>query len=233
MNKKELLMKGLKTGIPICMGYFAVAITFGLQAGMGGLGVIETTLISLTNLTSAGQFGGLEVIINQGSYLELALSQLILNLRYILMSISLSQKIDQEASLFQRLIISHGITDEIFGVSMMEEGKLSPYFSYGVILISTLGWVGGTFVGVSLGNILPMHLLNALGIAIYGMFLAVIIPSAKKNRTLLLVIIVSMLVSGLFEVLPLLNQISSGFKIIIVTIIIAGVFAYKYPVKEG
>lgn len=232
LSKKDLLKQGFKDGIPICLGYFAVSITFGLQCGIGGLTIFQATLLSLTNLTSAGQFGGLEVIVAQGSYFEMALSQLILNLRYILMSTSLSQKLDRKSSILQRMIVSHGITDEIFGVSMLTKGTLSPYYSYGVMSCAIPGWVGGTFVGIAIGNVLPLDILNALSIAIYGMFLAVIIPPAKTDKVILLVVIISMIVSGLFEILPVLNTISSGFKIIIVTLIVATLAAYFFPVKE-
>ncbi len=232
MSKKELWIQGMKDGIPICVGYFAVSLTFGIQCGIGGLSIFEAVMISITNLTSAGQFGGLNLIVARASYFEMLFTQLILNIRYVLMSTSLSQKIEKETSLFQRLIVSHGITDEIFGISMLQKGKLSPYYSYGAMSVAIPGWTIGTLVGISLGNILPLNLLNALSIAIYGMFLAVIIPPAKKNKKILLVVILSMMLSGLFEILPILNQISSGFKIIIVTIIVASWAAYKFPIKE-
>jgi len=232
ISKIDLWKQGFKDGIPICLGYFAVSVTFGLQCGIGGLSIFQATLLSFTNLTSAGQFGGLELIIAQASYAEMAFTQLILNLRYLLMSTSLSQKLDSQASIVQRMIVSHGITDEIFGVSMLTKGKLSPYYSYGVMSCAIPGWVFGTFVGIAIGNVLPLNILNALSMAIYGMFLAVIIPPAKKNKVILLVVVLSMILSGLFEILPILNQISSGFKIIIVTLIIASLAAYFFPVKE-
>lgn len=232
VSKLDLWKQGFKDGIPICLGYFAVSFTFGLQCGMGGLSIFEATLISFTNLTSAGQFGGLDLIISQASYLEMAFTQLILNLRYILMSTSLSQKLDTKATIVQRLIVSHGITDEIFGVSMLTKGRLSPYYSYGVMSAAIPGWTIGTFVGIAIGNVLPNNVLNALSIAIYGMFIAIVIPPAKKDKIILLVVILSMFLSWLFSVLPLLNTISSGFKIIIVTLIIATLAAYFFPVKE-
>lgn len=232
-SKKELWKQGFKDGIPIGLGYFAVSLTFGLQCGIAGLSIFEATLISISNLTSAGQFGGLELIVAQASYIEMAFTQLILNLRYVLMSTSLSQKLDQRSSLLQRMIVSHGITDEIFGVSMAVKGKLSPYYSYGAMSCAVPGWTFGTFVGIAIGNVLPLDILNALSIAIYGMFIAIIIPPAKKNKTIMLVVILSMITSWLFEVLPVLNLISSGFKIIIVTLIIACFAAYFFPVEEG
>ena len=233
LSKGELWKKGFKDGIPIGLGYFAVSLTFGLQCGIVGLGVFESTLLSFTNLTSAGQFGGLELIASQASYFEMAFTQFILNLRYILMSTSLSQKLDMKTSIPHRLLMSHGITDEIFGISMAVKGVLSPYYNYGAMSIAIPCWTLGTLTGVSIGNVLPLDILNALSIAIYGMFIAIIIPPAKKNRMILGLIIVSMITSLLFEVLPILNLISSGFKIIVVTIIIAGLAAYFFPVEEG
>lgn len=232
LTKKELWKQGFKDGIPICLGYFAVSFTFGLQCGIGGLSILEATLISFTNLTSAGQFGGLELIVAQSSYIEMAFTQLILNLRYILMSTSLSQKLEKNTSLLHRMIMSHGITDEIFGISMMRKGRLSPYYSYGAMSAAIPGWTFGTFCGITIGNVLPIDILNALSIAIYGMFIAIIVPPAKNNKVILAIVIVSMLMSGLFSILPILNKISSGFKIIIVTLIIASVAAYFFPVKE-
>ena len=232
LSKKDIWKQGFKDGIPIGLGYFAVSLTFGLQCGIVGLGIFESTLLSFTNLTSAGQFGGLELIAAQASYFEMAFTQFILNLRYILMSTSLSQKLDMKTSIPHRLLVSHGITDEIFGISMAVKGVLSPYYNYGAMSIAIPCWTLGTLTGVAIGNVLPLDILNALSIAIYGMFIAIIIPPAKKNRMILGLIIVSMITSWLFEVLPILNLISSGFKIIIVTILIAGLAAYFFPVEE-
>jgi predicted branched-subunit amino acid permease len=232
LSKKELIKKGIKDGIPICMGYFAVSLTFGIQCGIGGLTVFQAVLISITNLTSAGQFGGLELILAKASYIEMLFTEMVLNIRYLLMSTSLSQKIEKGTSLKHRLLMSYGITDEIFGVSMLVEGRLSPYYTYGVMIVSIFGWVFGTFVGVSLGNFMPSQILDALSIAIYAMFIAIIIPPAKKDKIILLVVIASMTISGLFTVLPILNTISSGFRIIIVTLLVASLAAYKFPIKD-
>lgn len=230
--KRELWIKGVKDAIPIGVGYFTVSLTFGLQASIGGLSVIEATVLSLSCLTSAGQFGGLELIIVQASYFEIALTQLILNMRYILMSTSLSQKIDKNASILQRMVVSHGITDEIYGVSMMQDGRISPYYSYGLMTSGMIGWGAGTFIGATLGNILPVNILNALGLALYGMFIAIIIPPAKHNNKIMIIVITSMIVSSLFAILPIINQISSGFRIIIITLFLASLFAYLFPIEE-
>lgn len=224
--------KGLKDGIPIGLGYFAVSFTFGMMAVAGGLSIFQAVLISLTNLTSAGQFAGLEIMIAAGSYWEMALTQLIINLRYCLMSFSLSQKLRRDVSWAHRYLVAFGVTDEIFGVSASQEGKVSPCYNYGVMCVAIPGWTLGTLVGAISGNLLPAFMMSALSVAIYGMFLAVVIPPAKTNRAVLGVVIGAMAVSSLFAVVPVLKKVSSGFVIIITTVLVAGVAAYACPVKE-
>ena len=232
MNKTSF-GKGLQDGIPIGLGYFAVSFTFGIMAIQSGLTSWQAVLISLTNLTSAGQFAGIGIIAAGGSLWEMALTQLVINLRYCLMSCALSQKIDPEAPLIHRFFIAYGVTDEIFGVTVCKGGKLSPFYSYGVIFISVFGWVFGTFLGILSGNILPARVVSALSVALYGMFLAIIIPPARNNRVLAGVVVISMAASLLFDKTPGLRNISSGFRIIIITLIIAGIAAYFFPVKEA
>lgn len=228
----ESFRRGLKDGIPIGLGYFAVAFTFGMMAVSGGLSTWQAVLISLTNLTSAGQFAGLDIIVSGGSYWEIALTQLVINLRYCLMSFSLSQKLERGIPQIHRYIVAFGVTDEIFGVSASQEGKLSPWYSYGAMCVAIPGWSLGTLAGGISGNLLPAFLVSAMGIAIYGMFLAVIIPPAKTNRAVLGVVIGAMAVSSLFAYVPVLNKVSSGFVIIITTLLIAGIAAYVCPVEE-
>lgn len=224
--------KGLKDGIPIGLGYFAVSFTFGMMAVSGGLTTWQAVLISLTNLTSAGQFAGLDIIIMRGSYWEMALTQLVINLRYCLMSFSLSQKLQRDVPWAHRYAVAFGVTDEIFGVSASQEGKVSPYYNYGAMCVAIPGWTLGTLVGAVSGNLLPAFMVSALSVAIYGMFLAVIIPPAKKNRAVLGVVIGAMAVSSLFAVVPVLKKVSSGFVIIITTLLVAGIAAYFCPVEE-
>lgn len=228
----ESFKRGLKDGIPIGLGYFAVSFTFGMMAVSGGLGTGQAVLISLTNLTSAGQFAGLEIIASSGSYWEMALTQFIINLRYCLMSFSLSQKLKRDVPWIHRYLVSFGITDEIFGVSASQEGKISPFYNYGAMCAAIPGWTLGTLAGAVSGNLLPAFMVSALSVAIYGMFLAVIIPPAKKNRAVLGVVLGAMTVSTLFSVLPVLKEISSGFVIIITTLLVAGAAAYFCPIKE-
>ena len=228
--KKESFLKGLRDGIPIGLGYFAVSFTFGMKAVSGGLTIAQAALISLTNLTSAGQFAGLDIILAMGSFWEMALTQLIINLRYCLMSFSLSQKLVAGTGIGHRMGVAFGITDEIFGVSASQPGKIHPYYSYGCMCVAIPGWTLGTIAGGISGSLLPEFLISALGIAIYGMFLAVIIPPARKNRAVLLVVAASMAMSWLFSVVPLLKRVSSGFVIIITTVIVSGIAALLAPV---
>ncbi|GAB3803743.1 AzlC family ABC transporter permease [Virgibacillus kimchii] len=228
----EAWKSGLKNGIPIAMGYFAVSFTFGILAKQAGLNWFEAVLMSVTNLTSAGQFAGITLIASAATIIEIAVTQLIINSRYFLMSFALSQKIDPNTSFFHRLTMAYGITDEIFGVSIAAPGKLSPYYAYGVMSAAVPGWVLGTLFGVVSGNILPPRLMSALSIALFGMLIAVIIPPAKGNKTLSGLIIISMVLSFVFAELPTLASMSSGVKIIILTFLIAGIAAFIFPVKE-
>ncbi|MCI6005580.1 MAG: AzlC family ABC transporter permease [Blautia sp.] len=224
--------RGLKDGVPIGLGYFAVSFTFGMMAVSGGMSTGQAVLISLTNLTSAGQFAGLDIILASGSYWEMALTQLIINLRYCLMSFSLAQKLHRDVPWAHRFVVAFGVTDEIFGVSASQDGRISPWYNYGAMCVAIPGWTLGTLAGGISGNLLPAFMVSALSVAIYGMFLAVIIPPSKKNRAVLGVVIGAMAVSGLFAIVPVLKKVSSGFVIIITTVLVAGIAAYVCPVKE-
>ena len=233
MNNFVLLKKGLKNGIPIFLGYLAVSFTFGIQARSMGINTWQAALISATNLTSAGQFAALSVIASASSYIEMALTQLVINLRYCLMSSSLSQRFDTKMKTVHRYLIAFGVTDEVFGVSSAyEKENVPPAYCYGLIAASWPGWVLGTVLGAVSGDILPPSVLSALGVALYGMFIAIIVPPTKKNKVLLGIVVISMLSSLVFALAPVLKEISSGFKVIILTLVIAGAAAYFFPVKE-
>ena len=231
MNK-EAFQRGVRDGIPIALGYFAVAFTFGMMAVSAGLTTGQSVLISLTNLTSAGQFAGLNLIVAGGTYYEMALTQLVINLRYCLMSFSLSQKLERKTAPWHRYLVAFGVTDEIFGVSASQEGFISPWYNYGAMCVAIPGWVLGTLAGAVSGNLLPEFMISALSVAIYGMFLAVIIPPSKKNKAVLAVVIASMAVSSLFAYIPVLQQVSSGFVIILTTLLVAGAAAWICPTQE-
>lgn len=222
---------GVKDGIPIALGYFAVSFTFGILAKNWGLTPPQAVFMSATNYTSAGQFAALSLIGNSAGYIEMAIAQLIINLRYFLMSCSLSQKIDTDESFFHRFFLAFGITDEIFGVSVCNKGKLHPFYNYGLMSMAMPGWALGTLTGIVSGSILPERIISALSIALYAMFIAVIIPPAKGDRILAGIILFSIFMSFLFAYTPLISQISLGFKIIVLTILIAGTTAFLFPIS--
>ncbi len=181
--KGKYLKQGLRDGIPICFGYFAVSFAFGILAVESGCSIFESVLISFTNLTSAGQFAGLTVIAQAGTLLEMALTQLVINARYMLMSIALSQKVDSGFRGIWRWILGFGITDEIFAAAIQRDEPIAKsYFGGLMFLPLILGWTSGTFFGAFLGNVLPEILTNALGIALYGMFIAVVVPKSVEDK---------------------------------------------------
>ena len=230
--RSESFRKGLKDGVPIGLGYFAVSFTFGMMAVADGLSIWQAVLISLTNVTSAGQFAGLEIMVMSGSYWEMALTQLIINLRYCLMSFSLAQKFRRDESPVHRYIAAFGVTDEIFGISASQPGKVSAFYNYGVMSVAIPGWTIGTLLGAISGSILPNFIMSALGVAIYGMFLAIIIPKAKENYRFLFVILIAAAMSCAFKWLPVLCKLSSGFVVIICAVVASAIGAWLYPVPS-
>ena len=230
-NSKSFLY-GLKCGIPIALGYLAVSFGFGISAVNGGLSVLSSVIISMTNLTSAGQVAALGIIAALGSLSEMALTQLVINLRYFLMSISVSQKLDKSFTIPHRFITSFGITDEIFAVACSQKGEIGKRFMYGLILLPFVGWTLGTLLGASAGEILPLKIKAALGIAIYGMFIAIIIPPARKEKSVAFVVIISAILSCLLYYVPLFSGISSGFSIIICAVITSVLAAAIFPHEE-
>lgn len=232
MENKSFSM-GIRDGIPICAGYFSVSFAFGIFATGSGLTILEALLISMFCVTSAGQLAAVPIIACSGSFIELALSQLIINLRYSLMSVSLSQKLGKSVRFFDRFLISFVNTDEVFAVSMGKETLLGRKYMFGLILTPYIGWSVGTLVGAIAGNILPEIVVSALGIAIYGMFIAIVTPFAKSGRVGFLCVITATALSCLFYYLPLLSRIPSGFVIIIVTVLVSSLFALVAPIKDG
>ncbi|MBQ2581835.1 MAG: AzlC family ABC transporter permease [Ruminococcus sp.] len=225
--------KGLRDGIPIALGYLSVSFTFGLQCISVGLSWWQAFLISLTNVTSAGQFAGLGIMTAGSGLFEMACTQLVINMRYSLMALSLSQKTDKSVKGIHRWGIGFGITDEIFAVAMGNRSEVSKQYMYGLILLPVIGWSGGTLLGAVAGSLLPDVVRSALCIAIYGMFLAIIIPPAKKSSSVLKVILIAVALSCCFRYVPFLNKhISGGFAIIISTIAAAAIGAALFPTPE-
>ena len=230
MNRK-LFAKGFRHGIPIGLGYLSVAFTFGMKAVADGLSPLEALLISMTNVTSAGQFAGLPLILAQASYLEVALTQLIINLRYALMSLSISQKMDSDMNTPRRLFFSFMNTDEIFAVASSQPGKVSHWYLYGLMTAPYLGWSAGTILGAVAGTLLPVFLRNALSIAIFGMFLAIIIPPARKSRVVAALVAISFALSFVCNYLPGISALSEGTRTILLTVLISSAAAVLFPVN--
>ena len=231
-RRKNWYLKGLRDGVPIALGYFAVAITLGISARNAGLTAFQATLASITNNASAGEFVGFTLIAANASYLEMFLLEAVANARYLLMSTALSQKLKPEATLWERLLIGYDVTDEIFGISIAVPGKLEPFYSFGAICAAVPGWALGTCVGVVLGNVLPAGIVSALSVSLYGMFIAIIIPPARKNKVIAALIAISFAASYLFMKLACFAAFSSGVKILILTVVLSLGAAVLFPVKE-
>lgn len=223
---------GLKRGLPIALGYIPVSFTFGLMAVNGGLPVWLAIFISITNLTSAGQFAGTSLIISGAGLFEISLTTFIINIRYMLMSLSLSQKIHKETTLLQRLTFAYGITDETFSVASMEQKKLSFHYMMGLITGPVFGWTFGTALGALICSSLPASLSSAMGIALYCMFIAIIVPPAKKSKAVITIVGMSIGTTCVMKYVPLFDFISDGFRVIISTMIGAGIGALLFPVEE-
>lgn len=222
--------QGLQDGIPIALGYVSVSFAFGMMASNQGIPVWASVLISFSNLTSAGQFAGLGIIAANGSMMEMALSQFVINLRYFLMSLSLTQKLDEKTTALQRAVIAHGITDEIFALSSSKPKKVGFLYMISLMFLPILGWTGGTFLGAAASTLLPVILRDSLGIMIYGMFLAIIIPPCRTSKNIGIVVLMAAVTSCLFQVLSAYISIGSGFVIILCTLFAAGVGAFLFPI---
>ncbi|MBQ6039415.1 MAG: AzlC family ABC transporter permease [Oscillospiraceae bacterium] len=223
--------KGFVQGVSIALGYLSVSFSFGILAVQSGLTVWQAVLISVTNLTSAGQVAGVGLIAEHAAFAELFLAELVINIRYALMTLALSQKTDRSFRLPQRLLTSYGVTDEIFAVASLQPEPLKPKYMYGLILISFLGWTCGTWLGAAAGTLLPVKLTNALGIALYGMFLAIILPPARKSRGILAVILIAAAISVFLKFA--VTSLSGGFAMIIASVIAAVIGAAFFPADDA
>ncbi|MBR7133408.1 MAG: AzlC family ABC transporter permease [Clostridia bacterium] len=222
----------MRDGIPIALGYFAVAFTLGIVAKNAGLTAFQALLAAGLTNASAGGYAGFTLIAESAPYIEVAVTEFIVNVRYLLMSCALSQKLHPKTSTLHRAIVAFDVTDEVFGISMAVKGDLNPFYNYGAMTVSIPGWALGAFFGVIMGNVLPASLVSALSVGLYGMFLAIIIPPARKNKVIAGLVILSMALSFAFSRLPVLSGISSGMRVIILTVAISLAAAILFPVKE-
>ena len=231
MDKNEYRV-GVNRGLPVGMGYFSVSFGFGAMAVSQGLKTLDAVLISATNLTSAGQFAGLTLIVAAATLWEMVLTQLVINSRYALMSLALSQRMGEKIGLLPRLLIAFFNTDEVFALAMAREHTLTVPFLYGLGLLPMAGWVSGTLFGALAGSILPLSIRTALGVMLYGMFVAIVVPPARKNRDIFVAVVLALIFSSLFSWTPGLKTVSPGLSIVVCTVAAAAICAGLFPVKE-
>lgn len=231
MNLKEFFA-GTKAGMPVCVGYFSVSFGFGAMAISQGLSVWQAVLISASNLTSAGQFAGLTVIAAGAAMIEMILTQLVINSRYALMSLALGQRLGPDVGIGRRLLAAFFNTDELFALGMSRQGKLTVSFFVGAGTVAALGWIGGTALGAIAGTILPVSLRAALGVMLYGMFIAVVVPQARQEKPMLVCLLLALVFSCLFTWLPGLKTVSAGIAIVICTVASAAICALLFPVED-
>jgi len=232
MRSKHTFSEGVRDGIPICLGYMSVSFGFGVLVVKGGLSWLTALLISVTNVTSAGQLAGLDIIIAGGALMEIITTEFIINIRYSLMSISLTQKLDSSFNLPGRLVCAFGITDEIFGVASSKDGTIGTNYMLGLISLPILGWAVGTLTGALAGDVLPEIVLNSLGIMLYAMFIAIVLPPATKNRAVAVCAVIAAFCSAVFNLVPSFSFMTSGFSVVVSALIASIPTAIVFPVKE-
>ncbi len=228
-ENKICFRHGMRDGSPIALGYFAVAFTLGIAARNAGLSALQALVASALNNASAGEYAGFALIAAGSTYWETAIMTLVVNARYLLMSCALSQKLQPDTPLRHRMLIAYDVTDEIFGICVAQPGHLNPWYAYGAIAVAIPGWALGTYFGVIMGNVLPTRVVSALSVGLYGMFLAIIIPPARKNKVIAGVVAAGFAASYLANRLPLLDGLSTGMKTIILTIVLALLAALLFP----
>ena len=232
LSNRQWYARGLKAGVPIGLGYLAVAFTLGIAAKNAGLTAFQATLTSFLINASAGEFVGFTLIGAGASYLEVAIMELVANARYLLMSFSLSQKLSPKTGVLHRMLIGWYVTDEVFGVSISAPGYLNPFYTYGAISLACPGWAIGTCLGVIVGNILPASLVSALSVGLYGMFIAIFVPPSKTSKVIGGLVLGSMALSFAFNRIPVFDGVSSGIKTIILTVAISAAAALLFPIRE-
>jgi len=229
---RTCIQKGLRDGMPIALGYFAVAFTLGITAKNAGFTALQAAISSILNHASAGEYAVISMVVACASYWEMAVMSLVANARYLLMSCALSQKLDADTSILHRVLVSFTITDEIFGIISAYPGKLNPLYPYAAATVAIFGWAAGSFLGVVVGNILPLRLVSALSVGLYGMFIAVIIPPARKERVVLALVLISFAASLFCSRWAALAAVSAGIRTIFLTVIIALGAAILFPVRD-
>lgn len=232
MKKMKVFLAGAREGMPVCAGYFSVSFGFGAVAVAEGIGVLDAVLISAVNLTSAGQFAGITVIAAAATLLEMFLTQLVINSRYALMSLALGQRLGESMGTWKRMLIAFFNTDEIFALAMRQREKPTLPFLLGIGTVSFVGWVGGTLMGALAGSVLPLSLRTAMGVLLYGMFVAILVPQAKEEKPKLGAMLLAVLFSSMFWWIPGMNQVSQGLAIVISTVAAAGICALLFPVAD-
>lgn len=230
-SNKELYVMGLRDGIPIGLGYFAVAFSLGIAAKQAGLTALQGFLASFLCNASAGEYAGFALISAGGSYLEMVMVTLIANARYLLMSCALSQRFSPQTGMLHRVLIGFDLTDEIFGLLIARPIPLTPAYAYGAMSVAIPSWAFGTAAGILVGSVLPARVVSALSVALFGMFLAIIIPPAKENRVIGIFVLLSFVLSGTANVVPLISALPSGTKIILLTVGLSCVAAHFFPVS--
>lgn len=236
-NKKSafdmtIFKEGMRDGFPIGLGYFAVAFSLGIAAKKANLTALQGFFASLLNNASAGEYAGFSVIAANGTYIEMAIMIFVANARYILMSCALSQRLAPNTSMLHRILIGYDIADEIFGITIARKGFINPFYTYGAVCVAAPCWATGTALGIMAGNVLPLRVVSALSVALYGMFLAVIIPAAKKEKIIAGLIMISFAASWIAGKLPFISSLTEGTRIIILTVVISAVAAILFPKKE-
>ena len=230
--RRTVFCQGMRDGVPIALGYFAVSFSLGIAARKAGFTPFQGFLASLLNNASAGEYAAFALIASGATYLEVAVITLIANARYLLMSCALAQRFAPETPFWHRLIIGYDVTDEIFGITIARPGCLNPCYTYGAILLAAPAWASGTACGILAGNLLPLRAVSALSVALYGMFLAIIIPPARKSRVVAALVALSFGLSFACQYLPGVSALSDGTRTILLTVLISGGAAVLFPVKE-
>ncbi len=232
-ERRRVLLRGMRDGVPIAAGYFVVAFTLGFAAKKAGFSPLEAMTESFLNNASAGEYAVFSLVAAGAGYWEVAVMTLVANARYLLMSCALSQKLSPKTPFFHRFLLAFDLTDELFGISIAYPGPLDPKYTYGAVALALPGWGIGTFLGVAVGNVLPLRLISALSVGLYGMFLAIIMPPAKKDRAVLILVLLSFALSFFASRAPFLSGISPGIKTIVLTVLISFAAAVLKPRPEG